>query len=238
MPENKSKIEWTEDDIPVSTQFDDPYYSKADGLLETLHVFINGNNLPARWANMQACTIAELGFGTGLNFLVTIKKWLAIAPENSRLHFISFEQYPLDGKQILRALSCWPELTKEANILATVWQQALDQNEHKIEIAWSAQITLTVFLDDANKTLPRQTFLADAWYLDGFSPAKNPELWGLELMQNVSNRTAAKGSFATYTAAGWVRRNLQSVGFEVSRIPGHAGKRQMSIGFKSKSNQR
>jgi len=219
-------LEWRADTLPVSTRFDDPYYSKEDGRAETSHVFINGNSLPDRWPDMTTCAIAELGFGTGLNFLETARQWRNLRKPDAKLHFISFEQYPMAKEDIDRALSAWPKLAELKKQLLNIWethQKTLDQ-------PFTDDIRLTVHFDDANDQLPIQGFKADAWYLDGFSPAKNPELWNERLMTEVSHHTVACGTFATYTAAGFVKRNLQSAGFQVSKTKGFGRKRDMLIG--------
>lgn len=225
-PTNKS-LDWVDDTIPKSTRFDDTYYSKTDGHSETGHVFIQGNNLAERLQGAKDFTIAELGFGTGLNFLTLWQYWRQNVPEKNKLHFISFELYPLSKAEILKALSRWPKLETDAKILLENWNPEFEffQFEH-------GNISLTVFFSDANIRLPQLDLQVDAWFLDGFSPAKNPELWNAELMLAVFDKTTAGGTFATYTSAGWVRRNLQAVGFFVERIKGHAGKRQMTVGQK------
>ncbi len=218
-------IEWRDDNLPVSTRFDDPYYSKENGRAETDHVFIKGNRLHERWPDMQHCTIAELGFGTGLNFLEAVRQWQAFSPKDATLHFISFEQFPLPREDISRAVSYWPELEPLSVNLLDIWQSG-----NLIEVAFTENIRLTVHIGDANKLLPDLDFKADAWFLDGFSPAKNPELWNDELMACVGKRTVGDGTFATYTAAGFVKRNLQAVGFEVQKIGGFGTKRDMLVG--------
>lgn len=222
-----SNLEWRDGDFPVSTQFDDPYYSVVDGRAETDHVFIKGNKLDQRWPTMKSCTIAELGFGTGLNFLETVRQWQALNLSKYELHFISFEQYPITQEEMAKALSHWPELQTLAARLCEVWQ-----TDETIEATFSDNIKLTVHLGDANELLPHLAFKADAWYLDGFSPAKNPELWNEALMLEVSNHTAPNGTFATYTAAGFVKRGLQAAGFEVEKTKGFGRKRDMLIGKK------
>lgn len=221
-----SDIEWREGNIPVSKQFDDPYYSRSDGRQETKFVFIESNQLLTRWQEMKDCTIAELGFGTGLNFLETIHHWPKIKPQNAKLHFISYEQFPMKKEEMQMALSAWPELAEDTKMLAEIWQQ----NANKLDHYFSDDIRLTVHIGDANTLLPKQTFQADAWYLDGFAPAKNPELWNEKLMAEVASHTAPKGTFATYTAAGFVKRGLQAAGFEVQKVKGFGTKRDMLIG--------
>lgn len=248
MTQNKSKITsqtinrkivtWENDTIPRSVKFDDTYYSKADGLSETQYVFINGNSLPQRWQTMTTCNIGELGFGTGLNFLVTAIQWQKACVQNmqtqNKLNFISFEQYLLSPQEMKKALSRWPQISREANKLSTLWQNAIEkinnQSTGPITIEFDNNITLTVFIGDANEQIHGLNTKIDAWYLDGFAPAKNPELWNNHLLQQVANNTVKNGTFATYTAASFVRQALSQAGFIVERKKGHAGKRHMSFG--------
>jgi tRNA U34 5-methylaminomethyl-2-thiouridine-forming methyltransferase MnmC len=210
-------LAWRDGSTPVSTRFDDPYFSLAGGLAETRHVFLAGNDLPGRFR--PGFQVAELGFGTGLNLLAT-----ALATDIP-LRFTSFEAFPMSGAEISRALSAFPEAEAIAGPLVAAMQQGL--------LRFSLRsISVELILGDVRKTLPEWPQKADAWYLDGFSPAKNPEMWGEDLMAEVAAHTAAQGTFATYTAAGFVRRGLAAAGFAVSRAPGHAGKRHMSRGVK------
>ena len=178
---------------------------------------------------MRHCTIAELGFGTGLNFLETVRQWGEFRPDGATLHFISFEQYPLPKDDMATALSIWPQLTDLANDLLDQWtpEAAI------FECPLSETAKLTVHMGDANELLPKLNFEADAWFLDGFSPAKNPELWNETLMNEVGKHTVSGGTFATYTAAGFVRRNLENAGFSVTKTNGFAHKRDMLIGKKA-----
>ena len=229
-------IDWRDGHLPISTRFDDPYYSKEDGRAETNHVFIHGNELPTRWRHMQHCSIAELGFGTGLNFLETIRQWKTMKPNGATLDFISFEQFPMSGEEMAKALSKWPELEPLANRLIDRWNSKGEifsfclQSELVEGSIDEGCINLTVHFGDANEILSRLSFKADAWYLDGFSPAKNLELWNECLMQEVGKHTVADGTFATYTAAGFVRRNLASAGFDVLKSKGFGRKRDMLTG--------
>ena len=221
-----SELEWRDEITPVSNRFDDPYYSVDDGRAETDYVFIQGNNLPARWPNMETCTIAELGFGTGLNFLETIHQWQNIKADDATLHFISFEQFPMTKEEMSKALSNWPELAEHTSRLVEIWQP----QTNLLEIEFATDIKLSVHMGDANLLLPQLKFQVDAWYLDGFSPAKNPELWNETLMQEVGKHTSANGTFATYTAAGFVKRGLEAAGFTVQKTKGFGRKRDMLIG--------
>ena len=227
-----NNLEWRDSDFPISTQFDDLYYSVVDGRAETDHVFIHGNALHEHWQQMEHCTIAELGFGTGLNFLETVRQWQETKQDNAHLHFVSFEQYPITKEEMEKALSHWPELENLMKQLLKVWVP-----EETIEVEFSDNIQLSVHIGDANTLLPKLSFKANAWYLDGFSPAKNPELWNEKLMLEISNHTADGGSFATYTAAGFVKRGLIAAGFNVEKVKGFGRKREMLIGRKHPINE-
>jgi tRNA U34 5-methylaminomethyl-2-thiouridine-forming methyltransferase MnmC len=220
---------WEREIIPYSEIYGDHFYSHNNGREECRHVFIEGNNLPTRLASKNVFTIAELGFGTGLNFLETWHFWRSIRKENHKLNFVSFERHPLDAAEILRALTQWPELEPLSKSLAEYWSSKAGK-----QYFWhlDPQTTLLVYFMDANAGLSQWQNKADAWYLDGFSPAKNPEMWSKELMKNVFEHTCNNGTFATYTSAGWVRRNLSDAGFDVSRVPGHGNKRHMITGVK------
>ena len=221
-------IKWVDNNTPLSERFDDTYYSISDGRAETDHVYIRGNNLHERWPQMQDCTIGELGFGTGLNFLETVRQWQMLKPIGAKLHFISFEQYPLSQKQMLQALLPWNELKDHAITLTNFWEPDTDI----LEVNFDNDVSLTVYLGDANDLLPKLDTQFDAWYLDGFSPAKNPQLWNEGLMQLVHDKTKPAGTFATYSVAGYVRRNLEKAGFTLSRGKGFATKREMLHGVK------
>jgi tRNA U34 5-methylaminomethyl-2-thiouridine-forming methyltransferase MnmC len=214
-------IDWKDGSIPVSRRFDDPYFSLSGGLEESRHVFLGGNDLPARFR--PGFHIAELGFGTGLNMIVALIAWCK-AGLDGPLHYTSFEAYPMDAPDMRRALGAFPEARVVADPLLDQWQAgqrllSIDGLEARIVIG------------DARDTLTAWEGTADAWFLDGFSPAKNPELWTDTLMSEVAGHTAPGGSFATYTAAGFVRRSLAAAGFSVTRRPGFAGKRHMTLGM-------
>ncbi len=217
-PPQNASLTWQPDGSPVSTRFDDPYFSTAGGLEETRHVFLAGNDLPARFK--PRFHIAELGFGTGLNLLAAWQAWRK-SGQTTPLHFTSFEAFPLSRPDLRRALAQWPEL---APLAATLLEHYPFQA--RIELP---DLVFELILGDARKTLPRWQGRADAWFLDGFSPSKNPELWGEALLDQVGQHTATGGSFATYTAAGFVRRALDEK-FEVRRISGFGRKRHMSVG--------
>lgn len=209
----KSGLTWREGGVPVSTRFDDPYFSLAGGLAETRHVFLDGNDLPARLR--PGFHVAELGFGTGLNLLALA----AVARDPIR--FTSFEMFPMGTAELARAHAAFPELAPLAEELRAGWPQS------RFTVG---TVAVEIVTGDARHTLPAWDGRADAWFLDGFSPAKNPEIWAEPLMAQVARHTAPGGTFATYTAAGHVRRALEAAGFDVARTPGFAGKRHMSRG--------
>ncbi len=215
--QSPAALDWRDGTTPVSTRFDDPYFSLAGGLAETRHVFLAGNDLPARFR--PGFQVAELGFGTGLNLIAT-----ALSTDTP-IRFTSFEAFPMSAPEIARALAAFPEAEAAAGPLLTAW----GRGETRFTLR---SVSVEVILGDVRETLPLWAGAADAWFLDGFSPAKNPEMWGEDLMAEVGRHTAPRGSFATYTAAGFVRRGLAAAGFAVSRAPGHAGKRHMSRGVR------
>jgi len=215
-----SGLDWRDGVVPVSRRFDDPYFSLAGGLDEARHVFLAGNGLPGRFR--PGFHIAELGFGTGLTMLAALMAWRA-AGVAGVLRYTSFEACPLSAPDMARALAAFPEAASVSSAFLAQWaagatRLVLDGMEAE------------VIVGDARATLPVWTGLADAWFLDGFSPAKNPELWSADLMAAVARHTAPGGSFATYTAAGHVRRALAAAGFTVDRLPGFGRKRHMTAG--------
>lgn len=221
MPDQSPMLQWR-DEIPVSTRFDDPYYSLDNGLAETRHTFLAGNHLPERLKD--GFHIAELGFGTGLNLLAALHLWRA-SGTSGQLRFTAFEAYPLKGAEMVRAQAAFPELAEIAAEFAPFWHDDARQ------IALP-DLHFTLIEGDARNTLPAWDQQADAWFLDGFAPAKNPQLWAPELMAEVARHTRPQGTAATYTAAGHVRRALAEAGFAVTRQPGYGRKRHMTTAVK------
>lgn len=219
MPDQSSDLDWR-DEIPVSTRFDDPYYSLENGLAETAHVFLSGNGLPDRFRD--GFLIAELGFGTGLNLLAALRLW-RVSGQTGTLHFTTFEAFPLTPADMTRAQARFPEIADLASELAPHWgNRRIDLPDLRFEMVEG----------DARETLPLWEGMADAWFLDGFSPAKNPELWDAALMEEVARHMAPGATAATYTAAGHVRRALAVAGLEVTRMPGYGRKRHMTTALK------
>ncbi len=232
-------VRWNEQGTPVSQKFDDVYFSNQDGLAETRHVFLNGNGLPARFSHhpRPVFRVAETGFGTGLNFLAL---WHAFDQHcrqqpitgARRLHFISFEKFPLAPEDLRSALEPWEELAPLARELQTLWPQPL-AGYHRLELA-HGRVILDIGFDDVNALIPTLDPSlddgVDAWFLDGFAPAKNPDMWQETLFAAMARLAAPTGSFATFTAAGFVRRGLQQAGFAVTKVNGFGRKREMLTG--------
>lgn len=214
MAENQHPIEW-HGPVPVSLRFDDPFFSTEGGLAETQHVFLAGNDLPERFRD--GFHIAELGFGTGLNFLAALQAFRQCGVQG-RLQFTSFEAFPMGRADSATALAAHPGLPTEVVIDASLPHHS------------GPDFTLEIVHGDVRETLPAWQGRADAWFLDGFAPAKNPEMWGADLLAEVARHTAPGGTFATYTAVGEVRRTLAAVGFAVARVPGYGRKRHMTRG--------
>ncbi len=214
MQDQTAQIEWRDGRVPVSTQFDDPYFSLENGMAETGHVFLDGNYLPERF--VDGFHVAELGFGTGMNFLVALQAFRDCGC-GGKLRFTSFEAFPIAMDDLHAALRAFDGLPDD---LASVSEFPVALNGSDFE--------LRVVIGDARETLPVWDDLADAWFLDGFSPAKNPELWSPDLMMEVGAHTGVGGTAATYTAAGFVRRGLVDAGFTVERVQGYGRKRHMT----------
>ncbi|MTI42775.1 tRNA 5-methylaminomethyl-2-thiouridine synthase [Roseibium hamelinense] len=234
-------LDWLEDGVPKASRFDDTYFSRAGGLSETRHVFLAGNGLPDRWSDRACFTIGELGFGTGLNFLAVHKEKQKSHPD-LKLVYVSFELYPMSKEQLAKALGAFPDLEDEAAQLCARWAPALGW-----QVLEFANTRLVLGIGDARQLInnlktasdgsaqlePNVIPHIDAWFLDGFSPAKNPELWEEDLLRTAASLTAPDGTCASYTSAGWVRRNLAAAGFEVEKTNGFAGKREMVTGRRS-----
>ncbi len=220
----RPKLQWKQDGTPVETGVDDVYYSVEDGLEESRAVFLAGCGLPGRWAGRDKFTVAELGFGTGLNFLATWQMWRANRGEFGWLNFVSFEGFPLDKDDAVRALSAWPKLAQLSEKIVENWPV---RAKGVRRVVWpDERLTLTLHIGEIGETLAQSQFKADAWFLDGFSPAKNGAMWDKSLWPLVSERCEPGAKLATFTVAGAVRRGLEAAGFSVDRLPGHGRKRQ------------
>jgi tRNA 5-methylaminomethyl-2-thiouridine biosynthesis bifunctional protein len=214
---------------PRSKEFDDVYFSAADGLAETKHVFLQGNGLPERWKGRSQFTIAETGFGTGLNFLAAWKLFRETKEAGAHLDFISVEKFPLNAGQIADYLSGWnDELRYEMEILRARYPA---ETKDAQKIFMDESVTLTIYFDDVNTALPLMQQKVDCWFLDGFKPASNPDMWTHAVFQNMARLSNPGATFATFTAAGVVKRGLKNAGFHVEKRDGFGWKRDMLAGY-------
>lgn len=241
-------IEWRQGDIPVARGFDDIYFAGDQGLDESRYVFLGNNQLAERWqpssthwAQGEDCfTIGETGFGTGLNFLASWELWRQHAPAHARLHFISTEKFPLTRDDLARSLGAWPQLATLAGQLVERYP-VLVPGHHCLPFD-DGRVTLHLLLGDAIDSLQDlcashrpelalpMAWQVDAWFLDGFAPAKNPGLWNDALYRVIARLSAAGTTLATFTAVGEVRRGLQRCGFEMQKTAGFGQKRDMLKG--------
>lgn len=224
-----AKIEWRNGQ-PYAHAFQDVYFSSDNGLLETEYVFLQGNNLHTRWQrpNIQSFSIAETGFGTGLNFLCAAKLWLETTPQDATLHFISVEKYPLNLPDITAALTMWPKLQGFSQPLLAQYVQIISGVE--TITLFNNRIRLTILIGDATKRLSQTENKIDAWFLDGFAPVKNPDMWQAALFEEMARLSHPTTTFSTFTSAGEVRRGLIKAGFAANKQTGFGKKREMLIG--------
>lgn len=223
----------TDDGTPFSERYGDVYHSSAGAHAQARHVFLAGNGLPERWRGRDHFTVLETGFGLGVNFLATWLAWREDPRRCSNLEFISVEKHPFSIADLTIAQATWPEFADVAAELRAQWP-LLVPGEHRLCLAGGA-VSLRLIFGDALIELPKLQVACDALYLDGFSPACNPELWSLELCQILARLSAPGATLATWTVAGHVRRALREAGFSVEKRPGFAGKRQMLAGTRDLS---
>ena len=219
-----AEVDWTEAGQPVSTRFGDVYFSREDGLAESRAVFLRGCGLPEAWRGRKHFTVAELGFGTGLNILALVDLWVRERPAGGHLHIWSVEAHPLWADALTASHAGWPELAEISRVLRSRWPK-LVEGLHRIDLP-EFHATLDLALGDAAPMLESWSGRADAWFLDGFAPATNPAMWSNEVLSLVAARSAPGARAATFTVAGQVRRGLASGGFEVNKQPGHGRKRE------------
>ncbi len=222
-------LSWN-DTSPHSDAFDDLYFSREDGRAETEHVFLGANRLPERfaeWQDTRAFVIGETGFGTGLNMLCAWACFEQHAPAHGRLHLLSTEKFPLDREALTRALSAWPSLARYSQVLCALWPDAVS-GVHRLHL--SERVTLDLHFGDTTERLNLLEGQVDAWFLDGFAPSKNPDMWQPELFEAMAARSRPGATFATFTCAGIVKRGLKAAGFHWKKVPGFGRKREMLAG--------
>lgn len=239
MKVTQAKIEFNQQGTPISSEFDDVYYSNQSGIDETSYVFIQGNNLLKRWlaCSEHTFTIAETGFGTGLNFLVTMKAFSVFRENNpdhvlKTLYFITTEKFPLSKADLQAALCQWSQLSSQVEYLLHQYPDLIS-GSHRLDFC-SNSIILDLNIGDAANSF-KQTFtykdgLVDAWFLDGFAPSKNESMWTSLLFEQLARLSKTNATFATFTAAGIVKRGLRDAGFSIKKTKGFGRKRDMLIG--------
>jgi len=216
-----AQIDWDDQGRPRSRAFDDVYFSDGSGLEETRYVFIEQNRLKERFQALPPggrLVIGETGFGTGLNFLCAWQLFDQHAPAGTRLHFVSVEKYLLSHADLQRALALWPELAPFAAALLKQYV-AIHAGFQRLLLD-NGRVSLTLLIGDALEQLPLLDARIDAWFLDGFAPAKNPEMWTPELFAELARLAAPGSTLSTFTSTGWVRRSLNAAGFKMKRTPG------------------
>ncbi|WP_419901698.1 tRNA (5-methylaminomethyl-2-thiouridine)(34)-methyltransferase MnmD [Kiloniella sp.] len=222
------RLEWRDEHTPVSQTFDDVYFSPRDGLAESRYVFIEGIGGPSAWKNKQHFTIGETGFGTGLNFLATWQEWKKQAKPGQRLTYVSIEAFPLSKDQIKQSLLQWAELRNVNDRFLELYPKATP-GKHVLEYG-NENVTLILLFGDVTEMLSKYLELVDAWFLDGFSPRKNPEMWNEKVYQQLARLSKTGTKLATFTAAGHVRRGLERVGFLMDKRKGFAYKKEHLVG--------
>lgn len=232
-----ANIQWDSQGQPKSTEFDDVYFNTDSGIDESRYVYINPSRLTERWqVHSGTFTLLETGFGTGLNFVLTLLEWINFQkseltknPQFSHhLHYISVEKFPLDKQQITAALSLFPQLSELSELLTTEYP-LLIKGFHTLHFK-DKNASLTLIFDDVRSALPQLNGPIDAWYLDGFAPAKNPDMWTDDLYKSMARLSRENTSLATFTSAGDVRRGLKGSGFKLNKVSGFGLKREMMNG--------
>lgn len=242
-PLTNAALEWDAAGWPRSLSYGDIYYSAADALGESTHVFLDGNALPARWRELHSrhFIIGELGFGSGLNFMNTCRLWCELAPADRTLHYVACELHPLTAPDMQRVHAHWPGLQEVSSALLQQYPDHTAGVHQLVLRIRGREIRLTLLYGDAAQLLPGlyapEGFRVDAWFLDGFAPKLNPELWQAELLRTIASLSHAGTTLATYSVAGEFRRNLADAGFTVRKARGYASKRQMlQAGFTAQQN--
>lgn len=239
-----ARLEWDEQGQPLSSEFGDIYFTTANGLEETRHVFLHHNQLAERWQTLgegEHFCIAETGFGSGLNFLAAWDLWLAIAPVSAQLHFVTVEKHPLSKTDLTRALALWPSLETLSTQLIAHYPTFVGTGFHRLNFM-DGRIKLTLIIDDA--TLGFTKSLAsthplfahtgtkiDAWFLDGFAPSKNPHMWSDALFDVIGKLSKTGTTAATFSAAAIVKNGLRRAGFTIQKVAGFGRKREMVKGI-------
>ncbi|MCB9480701.1 MAG: tRNA (5-methylaminomethyl-2-thiouridine)(34)-methyltransferase MnmD [Desulfobacteraceae bacterium] len=235
MHKNFAKIEILDTGDIYSPVFNDIYFSPAGGYMESLHVFAEPNNIPQKFFSNEITNIFEAGFGTGLNFLLTLKLFLQFAPKSASLDYTSFEKYPISPEQMEKIHNFFIFLRHESISFLKSYSK-IDFNKNFTQFSfYNKRVSLNIIFDDlteVKKYLPGKFF--HAWYLDGFNPKENPEMWSESFFEFMGKNSFDNATFSTFSAAGFIKRGLLKSGFQVEKIKGFNRKREMLKGYKTK----
>ncbi len=219
-----AKLDWNADSGPRAADYDDVYFSAEDGLEETRSVFLKACHMPEIWQDRRHFTVGELGFGTGLNALALWQLWRETRPAGAWLDFVSIEKHPLSREEAARAFAQWPSLSDLSARLLAQWPPRL-KGAHRLVFPEDG-FAITLFHDEAEAALAQIDARMDAWFLDGFAPARNEAMWSQPVLDAVGRLSAPGARIGTFTVAGFVRRGLAVAGFAVSKQPGFGRKRE------------
>lgn len=222
----KPRLKFDDQGTLCSLDYGDIYAQIGHAIEEKKHVFLTGNDLPNNWQNKTSFTIAETGFGTGLNFITTLEVWAQSRQENQHLHYISCELHPLNKSQLRQALAPFHTLQKYAESLIENYPSQLIYGFHRLHFRQFG-VTLTLIFADCHEGLQQLDASIDAWYLDGFSPSKNPNMWNTALCHSIARLSRKGTTVATYSVARVVREHLKAAGFELKKKTGYGNKREM-----------
>ncbi|WEL56846.1 bifunctional tRNA (5-methylaminomethyl-2-thiouridine)(34)-methyltransferase MnmD/FAD-dependent 5-carboxymethylaminomethyl-2-thiouridine(34) oxidoreductase MnmC [Pseudomonas kermanshahensis] len=226
-----AQIDWDDQGRPHSRQYDDVYFAVNEGIEETKHVFLGQTRLAERFADLAPHTcliIGETGFGTGMNFFCAWQLFDQHAHADARLHFVSVEKYPLGHDDMARAVRLWPELAAYTEPLLEQYV-AVHPGFQQFTFA-NGRVTLTLLIGDVLEQLPQLDARIDVWFLDGFAPAKNPDMWTPALFAQLAQLSHPGTVLGTFTTTGWVRRSLVEAGFAMKKVPGIGKKWEVMSG--------
>ncbi len=224
----ENDVIWDEHGVPYSRTFSDTYFDRSDGLQESRHVFVDGCELTSAWAGKNSFTVCELGFGSGLNFLATWDAWQQTAKGGNALHYVGIEGSPLAASDMRRAHSLFPQISGLSQLLVDAYP-APRPGFHRLWFK-EQRVCLTLLIGHVDDMLAQTSGPVDAWFLDGFAPDRNPEMWAPSVLESISALSADGARVATYSVAGAVRRGLENAGFNVAKRPGHGKKRHALSG--------
>ncbi|MDE1152877.1 MAG: bifunctional tRNA (5-methylaminomethyl-2-thiouridine)(34)-methyltransferase MnmD/FAD-dependent 5-carboxymethylaminomethyl-2-thiouridine(34) oxidoreductase MnmC [Micavibrio sp.] len=223
-----ARLQWSDDGAIESADYGDVYFQREKGMDESRYVFLQGNKLQERFAALHGnFSIGETGFGSGLNFLLTAKLFLEHAPADARLTFVSIEKHPIEKADLAKVYEYFGELAPLPELVLAQYPPLID-GFHTLQFM-GGRIRLLLLLGDIAAMLPQLNGTFDCWFLDGFAPVKNPDMWGDAIYAAIAARTKPGGTLATFSSAGHVRRGLAATGFKVRKIKGFGFKWSMTI---------